>query len=89
MLSVAAKPRSPGLASALDAPVGGGVLSESVMLKNHQKDALRAFKTELRRKAQDERAAARRKAEALRSAQVKEAQVDAWAQALRGVTPLK
>ena len=59
------------------------------MLKNHQKDALRAFKTELRRRAQDERTAARRKAEALRSAQVKEAQVDAWAQALRGVTPLK
>ena len=50
-------------------------------MKETQRDALRAFKTELRRKAQDERAAARRKAEALRSAQVKEAQVDAWAQA--------
>ncbi len=59
------------------------------MLKETQRDALRAFKTELRRRAQDERAAARRKAEGLRSAQVKEAQADAWAQALRGVTPLR
>ena len=59
------------------------------MLKNHQKDALRAFKTELRQRAQEDRTAARRKAQALRSAQVKEAQADAWAQALRGVTPLK
>jgi hypothetical protein len=59
------------------------------MLKNHQKDALRAFKTELRRKAQDERAAARRRAEALRVAQTKEAQADAWTEALRGVTPLR
>lgn len=59
------------------------------MLKETQRDALRAFKTELRQRAQDERAAARRKAQALRVAQTKEAQVDAWAQALRGVTPLK
>lgn len=65
------------------------MLLESVMLKNHQKDALRAFKTELRQRAQDERAAARRKAQALRVAQTKEAQADAWAQALRGVTPLR
>ena len=59
------------------------------MLKNHQKDALRAFKTELRQRAQEDRTAARRKAQALRSAQVKEAQADAWTEALRGVTPLK
>jgi len=59
------------------------------VLKETQRDALRAFKTELRQRAQDERAAARRKAEALRSAQVKEAQASAWAQALRGVTPLR
>jgi len=57
------------------------------MLKNHQKDALRAFKTELRRKAQEDRTAARRKAEALRHVQTKEAQADAWAQAVRDVTP--
>jgi len=57
------------------------------MIKNHQKDALRAFKTELRHKAQDERAAARRKAQVLRTAQAKEAQADAWAQAVRDVTP--
>jgi len=57
------------------------------MLKETQRDALRAFKTELRQRAQDERAAARRKAQALRVAQTKEAQADAWAQAVRDVTP--
>ena len=70
-------------------PSGAACYRRVSMIKNHQKDALRAFKTELRHKAQDERAAARRKAQALRSAQVKEAQADAWTEALRGVTPLK
>lgn len=59
------------------------------MIKENQKDALRAFKTELRRKAQDERAAARRKAQALRTAQAKEAQAETWEQTVRGVTPLR
>jgi hypothetical protein len=59
------------------------------MIKNHQKDALRAFKTELRQRAQEDRTAARRKAQALRVAQTKEAQADAWTETLRGVTPLR
>jgi regulator of protease activity HflC (stomatin/prohibitin superfamily) len=59
------------------------------MLKETQRDALRAFKTELRTRAQEERAAARRKAQALRTAQVKEARAETWEQALRGVTPLR
>jgi hypothetical protein len=59
------------------------------MIKETQKDALRAFKTELRTRAQDERAAARRKAQALRCAQAKEAQAETWAQTVRGVAPLR
>lgn len=59
------------------------------MLKETQRDALRAFKAELRQQAHDARRAARRKAEALRLAQAKEARADAWAQELRGVTPLR
>ena len=59
------------------------------MLKETQRDALRAFKTELRTRAQEERAAARRKAQVLRQAQAREAQAETWAQALRGVTPLR
>lgn len=58
------------------------------MIKETQRDALRAFKTELRR-AHDARRAARRKAQALRTAQAKEAQAETWEQALRGVTPLR
>ena len=59
------------------------------MIKETQRDALRAFKTELRHKAQDERAAARRKAQVLRCAQAKEAQAETWAQTVRGITPLR
>jgi hypothetical protein len=59
------------------------------VIKENQKDALRAFKTELRTRAQEERAAARRKAQALRTAQAKEAQAETWEQTVRGVTPLR
>jgi hypothetical protein len=59
------------------------------MIKETQRDALRAFKTELRTRAQDERAAARRKAQVLRTAQAKEAQAETWAQTVRGITPLR
>jgi hypothetical protein len=59
------------------------------MIKETQRDALRAFKTELRHKAQDERTAARRKAQALRCAQAKEAQAETWEQTMRGITPLR
>jgi hypothetical protein len=59
------------------------------VIKENQKDALRAFKTELRTRAQEERAAARRRAQALRTAQAKEAQAETWEQTVRGVTPLR
>jgi hypothetical protein len=59
------------------------------MLKETQRDALRAFKTELRQQAHDARRAARRKAQALRLARVKEAQAETWEQTVRGVTPLR
>jgi hypothetical protein len=59
------------------------------MIKETQKDALRAFKTELRQQAHDARRAARRKAQTLRLAQAREAQAETWEQTLRGVTPLR
>ena len=59
------------------------------MIKETQKDALRAFKTELRQQAHAARRAARRKAQALRSAQVKEAQAETWEQTVRGITTLR
>jgi hypothetical protein len=59
------------------------------MIKEAQKDALRAFKTELRQQAHDARRAARRKAQVLRCAQAKEAQAETWEQTVRGTTPLR
>jgi hypothetical protein len=59
------------------------------MIKETQKDALRAFKTELRQQAHDARRAARRKAQTLRTAQAKEAQAETWEHAVRGITPLR
>ena len=68
---------------------GAAAPEREAMLKENQKDALRAFKTELRTRAQEERAAARRKAQTLRLTRVKEAQAETWEQTVRGVTPLR